>query len=107
MERPGVALEVNERLIEATEAYEKALVLAPRTGRRPTIWASSWSGAWTRASLSSASRAVEAWKRRLLLCRDEGQSLKMAAEHLTRLGVGEETLREWLRPEFFAAEMEG
>jgi hypothetical protein len=29
----------------------------------------------------------------------------MATEHLTKLGVGEETLHEWLRPEFLAAEM--
>ena len=50
---------------------------------------------------------MEAWKQRLLICRDAGQSMKMATEHLTRLGVGEETLREWLRPEFLAAEMEG
>ncbi len=52
-------------------------------------------------------RAIEAWKQRLLICSDEGQSLKMATEHLANLGVGEETLREWLRPEFLAAGMEG
>jgi hypothetical protein len=43
---------------------------------------------------------VEAWKQRLFICRDEGQSLKMAMEHLAQLGVGEDTLHEWLRPEY-------
>ena len=41
-------------------------------------------------------RAIEAWKRRLLICRDEGQSLKMAMEHLDKLGIPESTLRHWL-----------
>jgi hypothetical protein len=41
-------------------------------------------------------RATEAWKQRLLICRDEGCSLKMATEHLARLGVNEDTIRRWL-----------
>jgi hypothetical protein len=51
-------------------------------------------------------RAVEAWKQRLLICRDEGQSLKMATDHLTQLGVGEELLREWLRNELLVPDVE-
>ena len=42
---------------------------------------------------------MEAWKRRLLLCRDEGQSLKMASEHLVKLGVTDETIHRWLEQE--------
>ena len=47
-------------------------------------------GLWVR------DRAMEAWKLRLLICRDEGQSMKKATEHLTKLGVAEETIRWWL-----------
>ncbi len=44
-------------------------------------------------------RAVKAWKRRLLLCRDEGLSLKMATEHLAKLGISDEILGRWLEQE--------
>ena len=44
-------------------------------------------------------RAVEAWKRRLLICRDEGQSLKKSTDHLKKLGVSEETILRWVNHE--------
>ena len=49
-------------------------------------------------------QATEAWKQRLLICRDENQSLKMATEHLANLGVDDDTIREWLRPGFLELE---
>jgi hypothetical protein len=44
-------------------------------------------------------KAVNAWKHRLLVCRDEDQSQKMATEHLLGLGVGEADIQKWLDTE--------
>lgn len=94
----GVALEVAGRLPEATEAYGKALDLAPNHRK-----AANNLGFLLERRMAEEpalkDRAIEAWKRRLLICRDEGQSLKMAKEHLVRLGIPEETLRHWLERE--------
>jgi len=95
----GVALEVNERLIEATEAYEKALTLSPLHRKAANNLGFLLERRMTAGEPALRDRAVEAWKRRLLLCRDEGQSLKMAAEHLAKLGVPDETVHRWLEQE--------
>ena len=103
----GVALEVTERLKEATAAYEKALTLESQHRKAANNLGFVLEKRMEQGEPELRARATEAWKQRLLICRDEGQSMKMATEHLTRLGVEEDTLREWLRPEFLAAEMEG
>lgn len=102
----GVALEVTDRWLEATEAYEKALALEPQHRKAANNLGFVLEKRMNHGEPELRAQAIEAWKQRLLICRDEGQSLKMATEHLTRLGVDEETLREWLRPEFLAAGME-
>lgn len=103
----GVALEVTDRLKEATEAYEKALTLEPQHRKAANNLGFVLEKRMEHGEPELLARARDAWKQRLLICRDEGQSMKMATEHLIRLGVGEETLHEWLRPEFLPAEMEG
>ena len=102
----GVVLELHGKLMEATAAYERALkedgchrqaannlgfVLEKRMGTGES---------------GLEDRARDAWKRRLLICRDEGQSLRMAVEHLERLGVEESTVRRWLSQEVLAAAVE-
>lgn len=96
----GVALEVTDRWAEATEAYEKALALEPQHRKAANNLGFVLEKRMNHSEPELRERATEAWKQRLLLCRDEGQSVKMAAEHLAALGVGEETLGEWLRPDF-------
>lgn len=103
----GVALEVTGRWKEATEAYEKALALEPQHRKAANNLGFVLEKRMEDGEPELRARAVEAWRQRLLICRDEGQSLKMAKEHLVGLGVEEATLRDWLRPEFLAAEMEG
>ncbi|HEY3400549.1 MAG TPA: tetratricopeptide repeat protein [Geothrix sp.] len=102
----GVALEVTGRLLEATEAYEKALALDPLHRKAANNLGFVLEKRMEQGEPELRARATEAWKQRLLICRDEGQSMKMATEHLTQLGVGDDTLREWLRPEFLPAGME-
>jgi tetratricopeptide (TPR) repeat protein len=92
----GVALEVLGRCVEATEAYEKALALYPMHRKAANNLGFLLEKRMLAGEGDLRSRAMEAWKRRLLICRDEGQSLKMATEHLCKLGVAEDTIRRWL-----------
>lgn len=102
----GVALEVTNRWKEATEAYEKVLAMEPQHRKAANNLGFVLEKRMNQGEPQLRDRAVEAWKQRLLLCRDEGQSVKMAAEHLGRLGIGDDLLREWLRPEFMATDAE-
>ncbi|HEX9081000.1 MAG TPA: tetratricopeptide repeat protein [Holophagaceae bacterium] len=102
----GVALEVTERWKEATEAYEKALALEPHHRKAANNLGFVLEKRMKQGEGELRERAVEAWKQRLLICRDGGQSLKMATEHLVQLGVSEDTLRGWLRTEPLASGVE-
>ena len=95
----GVALEVSERLVDATTAYEKALALSPLHRKAANNLGFILERRMNSGEPELRGRAVEAWKRRLLLCRDEGQSLKMASEHLVKLDVTDETIHRWLEQE--------
>ena len=92
----GVALEVNDRLKEATEAYEKALSLAPMHRKAANNLGFVLEKRMEAGEPGLKDAAVAAWKRRLLICRDEGQSVKMAMEHLLKLDLPEATLLAWL-----------
>jgi protein O-GlcNAc transferase len=95
----GVALEVNDKMVEATAAYEKALSFSPLHRKAANNLGFILERRMNAGEATLRERAVEAWKRRLLLCRDEGQSIKMAAEHLAKLGVIDETIQRWLELE--------
>ena len=92
----GVACEVGNRLHEATEAYEKALELAPMHRKAANNLGFALEKRMEAGEPELKEAAIQAWKRRLLLCRDEGQSMKMAMEHLLKLGLSEETILLWL-----------
>ena len=96
----GVALEVNDKMVEATAAYEKALTFSPLHRKAANNLGFILERRMNAGEAVLRERAVEAWKRRLLLCRDEGQSIKMAAEHLAKLGVTDETIQRWLEQEY-------
>ena len=95
----GVALEVSQKLVEATAAYEKALSFSPMHRKAANNLGFILERRMTSGEPQLRDRAVEAWKRRLLLCRDEGQSLKMATEHLVKLDISEEVIHRWLAQE--------
>jgi Tfp pilus assembly protein PilF len=92
----GVAMEVRGMCVEATEAYERALSLAPLHRKAANNLGFLLEKRMAAGEAGLLERAKEAWKLRLLICRDEGQSLKKATEHLAKLGVAEETIRWWL-----------
>lgn len=95
----GVALEVANDPNGATEAYEKALSFAPTHRRAANNLGFLLEKRMEAGEPGLRERALEAWRRRLLICRDEGQSTKMAREHLIGLGVDESTLLRWLEHE--------
>jgi tetratricopeptide (TPR) repeat protein len=95
----GVACEVRNKFSDATEAYEKALMIDPSHRKAANNLGFLLEKRMEQGEPDLKSRAIEAWKRRLLICRDEGQSLRMATEHLVKLGVEEDTLLRWLNRE--------
>jgi tetratricopeptide (TPR) repeat protein len=100
----GVALEVTEQWAEATLAYERALDLEPHHRKAANNLGFVLEKRMNHGEPELRTRATDAWKQRLLICRDEGQSLKMATDHLANLGVDDDTIREWLRPEFLVGQ---
>lgn len=95
----GVAHEVQNQWAEATLAYEKALSFDPAHRKAANNLGFLLEKRMKQGETHLKAQAVEAWKRRLLICRDEGQSLRMAKEHLTGLGVAEDVLLQWLNHE--------
>jgi tetratricopeptide (TPR) repeat protein len=104
----GTAFDALGRHDEAVAEYERALELDPMnrhaannlgflyerllkdaSGRKPA------SG--IRGIESLKTRAIEAWKRRLLICRDTRSSTRGARTHLEKLGVEPSQVDEWLR----------
>lgn len=95
----GVALELQGKLQEATAAYERALKAEGCHRQAANNLGFVLEKRMVSGETGLEDRARDAWKRRLLICRDEGQSLRMAVEHLEGLGVGESTIRHWLSQE--------
>ena len=96
----GVVLELQGHLKEATEAYEEVLRQDAFHRKAANNLGFALEKRMAAGEPELKERACEAWKRRLLICRDEDQSLRMAVEHLEGLGVNEDTLRRWLDREF-------
>ncbi len=92
----AVALEVAHRLKEATEAYSKALGLHPHHRKAANNLGFLLEKRMQAGEQGLEEQAIEAWKRRLLICRDEGQSIRMATEHLAKLGVTDQMVHGWI-----------
>jgi Tfp pilus assembly protein PilF len=95
----GVAYEVENFLKEATNAYERALSLSPYHRKAANNLGFVLEKRMAQGEADLTPRAVQAWKQRLLICRDECQSMKMATEHLVKLGVNDALIQQWLETE--------
>jgi Tfp pilus assembly protein PilF len=95
----GVACEVEDMLVDATDAYTKALDLSPYHRKAANNLGFVLEKRMALGEQDLHQKAVNAWKHRLLVCRDEGQSQKMATEHLLGLGVQEPDIQQWLDTE--------
>ena len=103
----GVVHELHDRFAEATEAYEHCLCLDPSHRKAANNLGFLLEKRMELGEPGLEDRARDAWKRRLLICRDEGASLRMAREHLVALGVGEDTLLRWLNTEMVSDPVQG
>jgi tetratricopeptide (TPR) repeat protein len=92
----AVALEVAHRLPEATQAYNKALTLDTHHRKAANNLGFLLEKRMSQGEEGLKDQVINAWKRRLLICRDEGQSMRMATEHLSKLGISDETLDTWI-----------
>lgn len=94
----GIALETNRRYFDAEKAYLRALELDSKHR-----WAANNLGYLyekiMRVDASYRSAAIEAWKKRLQICRDTGASLRGAINHLEKLGVSASSIQHWLSRE--------
>jgi tetratricopeptide (TPR) repeat protein len=95
----GVAYEVEGFLKDATAAYNKALQLSPYHRKAANNLGFVLEKRMAKGESELLPNAVDAWKQRLLICRDECQSLKMATEHLASLGVKDSDIQHWLEAE--------
>jgi tetratricopeptide (TPR) repeat protein len=95
----GVAFEVEGRLNEATDAYSRALRFSPYHRKAANNLGFVLEKRMANGETDLLPKAIEAWKQRLLICRDECQSLKMATEHLTKLGVKDSDIQLWIESE--------
>ena len=100
-----MALEVIGQLKEGTDAYERALALEPQHRKAANNLGFILQKRMEHGEPELRPMAIQAWKQRLLICQEEGQSMKMAMEHLTQLGIAESTLAEWVRVEFMEGEV--
>ncbi len=92
----GVALEVSHRFEEATQAYNKALGLDSHHRKAANNLGFLLEKRISQGEVGLKDQVINAWKRRLLICRNEGQSMRMATEHLAKLGISNETMDAWI-----------
>jgi len=96
----GIAFESVKEPLKAEAAYLKSLQLDPYNRKT----ANNLGFLYEKFLKDSGdedyrSKAINAWKRRLLICRDSGISNVMAKRHLRSLGVSDGTINRWLAEE--------
>ena len=102
----GTALDALGRAGDAVTEYEHALKLDPLNRHAANNLGFLLERMLREASPREApllkERAIEAWKRRLLICRDLRSSTRGARSHLEKLGVESTQVDEWLSTEAIA-----
>jgi tetratricopeptide (TPR) repeat protein len=99
----GTAHDALGDLEAARREYEEALRLDPFNRQAANnlgyLYERLLKDAPAREAPSLRAKAVSAWKRRLLICRDMRSSTRGARAHLARLGVSPRKITEWLESE--------
>ena len=100
----GIAHECNKNYAEALSSYRSALETDPFNRQA----ANNLGYLYEKMMEIDGERreefkklAVEAWKRRLLICHHTKSSTKGAKTHLLKLGIPSETINDWLRQDTF------
>jgi tetratricopeptide (TPR) repeat protein len=96
----GTAYDALGRFEEAVGEYEAALALDPRDRQAANnlgyVYERLLKDAREDRAAALREKAVSAWRRRLLICRDTRSSTRGARTHLEKLGVPPDQVDEWL-----------
>ncbi|MFN7971165.1 MAG: tetratricopeptide repeat protein [Acidobacteriota bacterium] len=103
----AIAYECNKRTDDAIREYQEALRLEPHHRWAANNLAYLHEKVWkaTRKARDKE-KALDAWRVRLLICRDTGSSIAGARAHILKLGVSEATFERWLREGRLETEIE-
>jgi Flp pilus assembly protein TadD len=96
----GIAFESVKEFEQAEAAYLKSLELDPLNRKTANNLGYLYEAELKRSGDDAfQQKAVDAWKRRLLICRDSNTSIVGAKRHLRALGVSDGTINRWLAEE--------
>jgi tetratricopeptide (TPR) repeat protein len=92
----GIAYECTRDFEKAERSYKHALELAPQHR-----WAANNLGYLYEKLMKFDAKykklAVEAWKKRLIICSETGASIRGAVNHLLKLGATSSQIKQWLK----------
>lgn len=95
--RLAIAYECNNLPSDAEKAYLRALDLDPMNRKAANNLGYMYEKLFSSSGENIyKEKAIEAWKKRLLICRDDGSSMKGAASHLIKLGVRKSLIDKWV-----------
>jgi tetratricopeptide (TPR) repeat protein len=94
----GIALQSLREYENAERAYRHSLKLDPYNRKAANNLGFLYERFLEKTDDESfKEKAIQAWKQRLLICRDTNSSNKMATTRLRNLGVDDATIETWLK----------
>jgi tetratricopeptide (TPR) repeat protein len=95
--RLAIAYECNEMYQEALKTYLLSLELDPLNRKTANNLAYLYEKLYLKDNDPQfKEKAIDTWRKRLLICRDTDSSTKGAISHLLKLGVRESLIEKWL-----------
>jgi tetratricopeptide (TPR) repeat protein len=95
--RLGIAYECNGLYEDAEKSYLFSLELDPLNRKSANNLGYLYEKLYNRTDDPDyKEKAIETWKKRLLICRDTDSSIRGAINHLTKLGVRESLIDKWI-----------
>jgi len=95
--RLAIAYECNNMPADAEKAYLRALDLDPMNRKAANNLGYMYEKLFNSTGENNfKEKAIEMWKKRLLICRDDGSSMKGAVTHLEKLGVRKSLIDKWI-----------
>lgn len=95
--RLAIAYECNNMPADAEKAYLQALELDSMNRKAANNLGYMYEKLFNSTGENSfKEKAIEMWKQRLIICRDDGSSMKGAVSHLEKLGVRKSLIDKWI-----------
>ncbi|MBN2135218.1 MAG: tetratricopeptide repeat protein [Acidobacteria bacterium] len=95
--RLAIAYECNQDVIKAEGAYLQSLKFDPMNRKAANNLGYLYEKEFEKTGNTDyKNKAIDAWKRRLLICRDTNSSMTGAINHLQKLDVRESLIEKWI-----------